>query len=50
MRRRDEVDIVAAKLVLEVEHITGERLAVYLVGFLFLMVLAYLVVLAVAAS
>jgi uncharacterized membrane protein len=41
---------VAAEFILQVNHITGEGMAVYLIGFLLLVVLAYLVVLAVAAS
>ena len=41
---------MAAEFILEVKHITGERSAIYLVGFLLLVVLAYLVVLAVTAS
>ena len=49
-RWRDEVNIVAAELILKVEHVFRQGMAVHLLGFLFLPALAYLVVLAIDTS
>ena len=50
MRRRNEIDIVAAQFILKVEHLFSQGVAVYFIGFLLSPVLAYLVVLTIDAS
>jgi hypothetical protein len=50
MGRRNEIDVVAACSVLEIEHLLGQGAAVHFIGLLLSPVLAYLVVLAVNAS
>ena len=47
MRWRNEVDIVAAQLILKIEHAFSHGMAIHLLGFLSLPALTYLVVLAI---
>jgi hypothetical protein len=49
MRRGNEVNVVASKLILKMEHVTGQGMETDLFRLLFLFGLTYLVVLAIDA-
>lgn|GEM_PF-4106842 len=50
MRRRNEIDVVAAQLILKIKHPFRQSTAIDLFGFLLFPVLAYLVVLTIDSS